>query len=404
MMGFRYLWIDAICIIQGRSGDFHAESPKMGDYYSKSACCIAASCSNDSSDGFLIERPVARYPTTHIGIRIADHSRDGTPYCIYQEVNNSAYVKKPFLESPLTKRGWCWQELALPPRILHWTPQGLFLECSSSLFLEDTKIPWQDLEWIKDSTSRLILAMSDETVLFSEGWYQLVALFSYTQLTYEKDRLYAIHGLASVLIRRTKSEYFNGLFRRSLAQGLLWYHGSRPREYTGEENSHLPSWCWAYVCPVDFKNIYQTPIYIRDDHPQRPLNYPATFKDLSTVESSVSRLYIRAHIIQLTVEKKKDSDIKEKDSDKVFRYYLDSGSRAKGFLASFIHLFSSGGEMDVLWMPVGRVVDSRSDVVGLLIYKLVEEGRVTYHRYGILQYEWIWNEGASGDLQEVTLV
>jgi hypothetical protein len=105
MMRFRYLWIDAICIIQGRSGDFHAESPKMGDYYSKSACCIAASCSNDSSDGLLIERPVARYPITHIGIRIADRCRDGTPYCIYQEVNNSTYVKKPFLESPLTKRG-----------------------------------------------------------------------------------------------------------------------------------------------------------------------------------------------------------------------------------------------------------------------------------------------------------
>ncbi|KAK6716757.1 hypothetical protein SNK04_007708 [Fusarium graminearum] len=234
MMGFRYLWVDAICIIQGPSGDFHAEAPKMGDYYSESACCIAASSSADSSEGFLIERAVAKYPMTHT----------------------------------------------------------------------DAKISWQDLEWIEDVTSRVILGMPDTTILLFEGWYRLVTLFSHTQLTYEKDRLYAIHGLASVLIRRTKSEYSNGVFQRSLAQGLLWYHGSRPGKYTRDENSHLPSWCWAYVCPVDFVNIYQAPIYIRDDHPQRPLNYPTTVKDLSTVEGSVSRLYIRAHIIQLTVEKK----------------------------------------------------------------------------------------------------
>ncbi|CAF3621866.1 unnamed protein product [Fusarium graminearum] len=405
MMGFRYLWVDAICIIQGPSGDFHAEAPKMGDYYSESACCIAASSSADSSEGFLIERAVAKYPMTHTGIRIATPpSQDGPPYCIYQEVDNSPYIKKPLLESPLKKRGWCWQELSLPSRILHWTPQGLFLECSSSLFLEDAKIPWQDLEWIEDVTSRVILGMPDTTILLFEGWYRLVTLFSHTQLTYEKDRLYAIHGLASVLIRRTKSEYSNGVFQRSLAQGLLWYHGSRPGKYTRDENSHLPSWCWAYVCPVDFVNIYQAPIYIRDDHPQRPLNYPTTVKDLSTVEGSVSRLYIRAHIIQLTVEKKEGTDIKEKDSDKAFRYFLDRGSKAKHIVASFIRLFSSGGEMDVLWMPVGRVVDSSSDVVGLLIYKLVEENRVTYHRYGMLRYEWIWNEGVCGDLQEIVLV
>ncbi|CAF3443857.1 unnamed protein product [Fusarium graminearum] len=209
---------------------------------------------------------------------------------------------------------------------------------------------------------------------------------------------------ANLPTRLVDSEYSNGVFQRSLAQGLLWYHGSRPGKYTRDENSHLPSWCWAYVCPVDFVNIYQAPIYVRDDHPQRPLNYPTTVKDLSTVEGSVSRLYIRAHIIQLTVEKKEGTNIKEKDSDKAFRYFLDRGSKAKHIVASFIRLFSSGGEMDVLWMPVGRVVDSSSDVVGLLIYKLVEENRVTYHRYGMLRYEWIWNEGVCGDLQEIVLV
>lgn len=30
LMGFQYLWVDAICIIQGPTGDFRSESPRMG--------------------------------------------------------------------------------------------------------------------------------------------------------------------------------------------------------------------------------------------------------------------------------------------------------------------------------------------------------------------------------------
>ncbi|KAG9500557.1 hypothetical protein J7337_009038 [Fusarium musae] len=77
LMGFRYLWVDAICIIQGPTGDFHSESPRMGDYYSNAACCISASATKDSQEGFLTERPLARFPMNDIAIKF----RNGDGVC-----------------------------------------------------------------------------------------------------------------------------------------------------------------------------------------------------------------------------------------------------------------------------------------------------------------------------------
>jgi hypothetical protein len=50
-LGNRYLWIDAICIIQGSTEDWAAESMTMGDIYRNSFLTIAASKGGDSFGG-----------------------------------------------------------------------------------------------------------------------------------------------------------------------------------------------------------------------------------------------------------------------------------------------------------------------------------------------------------------
>ncbi|KAF5977560.1 hypothetical protein FBULB1_6492 [Fusarium bulbicola] len=124
LMSFRYLWVDAICIIQGPTGDFCSESPRMGDYYSNAACCISASVAKDSREGFLTERPLARFPMDDISIKIANHN---TGYTRFKDRHDDRSLVSNIHGSPLAKRGWCLQETALPKRILHWTLQGLYL-------------------------------------------------------------------------------------------------------------------------------------------------------------------------------------------------------------------------------------------------------------------------------------
>ncbi len=66
-LGERYLWVDAVCIIQSSDGDnsdWEAEAPHMGDYYGNALCTIAAAGAADSADGCFLERTAQRFPVT----------------------------------------------------------------------------------------------------------------------------------------------------------------------------------------------------------------------------------------------------------------------------------------------------------------------------------------------------
>ncbi|CZR49320.1 uncharacterized protein FPRO_08940 [Fusarium proliferatum ET1] len=390
MMGYRYLWVDAMCTIQGPSGDFHAESTRMGDYYSNAECCISASAATDSQQGFLTERPLARFPIEDIAFKIhkkpsrlwaysgiGSNIHKEPVYSILKWNHNTTSAKKHILTSPLTERGWCLQETALAKRTLHWTLQGVFLECQTSLFLEGRKARWSYKGPLSEVffSPRDILAMPDEDLLFSSGWYQLVIDFSETKLTYETDRLYAIHGLAP-------------------------------------ENVQLPSWCWASSCSVSFMKILQVPIYIRDDHPDRPTRFPTHPETISTVEGTTSRLYIRAPIIQLEIGALNVGYTKTSGSDDIAKfeywYWLDSNRRvmrdypAVSFVAEWVESSS------VSWIPVGQSEGSLEYIVGLLVHEVPSQGEGVYCRYGLLAYKGqddsILDDQRLNDVSEIALV
>ncbi|KAF2738918.1 HET-domain-containing protein, partial [Polyplosphaeria fusca] len=51
MLGYRYIWIDSLCIIQDSSEDWKAEAAKMGAVYRHSVCTLAALGSSSSQGG-----------------------------------------------------------------------------------------------------------------------------------------------------------------------------------------------------------------------------------------------------------------------------------------------------------------------------------------------------------------
>ncbi len=51
--GYRYLWIDSLCIIQDSREDWLAESVNMGNIFKNSAMTLAAEASSDSSVGLF---------------------------------------------------------------------------------------------------------------------------------------------------------------------------------------------------------------------------------------------------------------------------------------------------------------------------------------------------------------
>jgi hypothetical protein len=55
-LGYRYLWIDSLCIIQDSYDDWVSESNRMQSYYKESVLTIAASDADGDEQGFLVRR------------------------------------------------------------------------------------------------------------------------------------------------------------------------------------------------------------------------------------------------------------------------------------------------------------------------------------------------------------
>lgn len=64
-LGIRYLWVDALCIIQDDAEDWKAESARMGDIFSRSHITLAAHRASSCKQDFLGEHRLAR-PDFHL--------------------------------------------------------------------------------------------------------------------------------------------------------------------------------------------------------------------------------------------------------------------------------------------------------------------------------------------------
>ncbi|KAL7619733.1 hypothetical protein AAE478_010275 [Parahypoxylon ruwenzoriense] len=146
-MKVRYLWVDALCIIQPKGKaddqkDWRHESARMGLYYSNALCCISASSATDSMDGFLTERRLMQFPWLPHSVS-CQRGKFLRPLRSTFRSKGNYSIKPPKLQlgdklrkTPLMKRGWYLQEWLLSTRILHWTRVSLFWECRRDIHHE----------------------------------------------------------------------------------------------------------------------------------------------------------------------------------------------------------------------------------------------------------------------------
>ncbi len=77
-LGYRYIWIDSLCIIQDSPDDWDKESGRMAILYRHSALTIAASGARSASEGcFLPRNPI---PTVQIPYCTRDRHQAGHVY------------------------------------------------------------------------------------------------------------------------------------------------------------------------------------------------------------------------------------------------------------------------------------------------------------------------------------
>lgn len=262
----RYLWIDALCILQDSPQDWSQEARKMGAIYMNAYCTLAAVSARHANDGFL-EKSLAQPKMIQLGV---DDNGDEASFWISQASNSKIHIA----ESELSSRGWVLQERLLSRSTIHFANDGaIYLESTSEL---------KTLDGIHDSTplksggirsmiqkTALQGADSDETVQkissnIYRDWYQLVEVYSKCSLTKAEDKIPALTGIIHEIHAFTGDRCFMGIWQQRAAQCLLWFRGPKALKYATP--SRAPSWSWAgFDGLVSFPrwNIYEDDKKIR---------------------------------------------------------------------------------------------------------------------------------------------
>ncbi|KIW89158.1 uncharacterized protein Z519_10010 [Cladophialophora bantiana CBS 173.52] len=129
ILGFRYIWIDSLCIIQGNKLDWFQQSEQMTAIYGMSALNISASSSGSNRAGTLRTRP-----EQNLRVEVWSHSNS---HSNCETIYAGGSIKILNLEEKeLSQRGWVFQERLVSPAALHYTDEGMLCECGNGLFLE----------------------------------------------------------------------------------------------------------------------------------------------------------------------------------------------------------------------------------------------------------------------------
>jgi hypothetical protein len=251
-LGLKYLWINALCIVQDDVDDWKREALSMGEVYAQSAITIAASSSPDGDGGCFLPR--VQGPTAQLlwsaydGVSELEKVsfRRYDPWCYQRLVE----------EGPLNKRAWVLQERGLSRRIVHFTAERLFLECQRATLTEGmTKIN-RTVSHPRNNTSPRTFSHplasvfqnardTSEALAGEEAWYRVVERYSPAQLTNKTDRLPALAGLAMAWGATVMSadRYIAGCWQENLPMSLLW---TRHYRRSGSDDFlPYPSWSWA---------------------------------------------------------------------------------------------------------------------------------------------------------------
>lgn len=98
----------------------------MGDIYSHSFLNLAACAGPDSKSGLFPERDKLSWHNCAVKVRPGSQLPQGN-----YTIENGLSIRTELEESTLRTRGWVVQETFLAKRLLYFTPQQLFWECST---------------------------------------------------------------------------------------------------------------------------------------------------------------------------------------------------------------------------------------------------------------------------------
>ena len=262
-LGKRYLWIDALCIVQfdDDQEDWRREVNKMEAVFRNAYCTIAATSAKDATSGFLRPVPAKQPEQQFIRLNSESHGRlyvSSTTDDFYGDVERA----------DLNQRAWVLQERALARRTIHFAANQAYFECGDGVRCETlTRMHSSRMPFLGDPyfpRYQGLQRSSDEVKLFQS----LFERYSRLGITDAADRPLAIFGLEQRLAAAFATTCSHGVFERYLHRSLLWRRSDSARmsriRYPDGEGA--PSWSWmAYVGKMEYLSIGAEEVEWSDD-------------------------------------------------------------------------------------------------------------------------------------------
>ncbi|KIW49680.1 hypothetical protein PV05_11334 [Exophiala xenobiotica] len=285
----RWIWIDALCILQDSDKDWLYESSVMDQVYTHSFCNISATAAMDNSEGLFRSRDQKRKWVDTVYVKTEDLSVTSQP-TVECTISDLEFWDEKVENAPANKRSWVLQERLLAPRVIHWCNDQIAFECREMDRAEcrpgdlphfqmrgGELIDQARLKGISVQVGRSLMETRlaneyglgswqgsvemdelDPKFFLYEIWKRVVEQYTRMELTEKRDRLIALSGIARMMkstldAQRSDDTYLAGLWQNYLASQLLWHVNdldnvqSQPFENTRPAEKRAPTFSWASV-------------------------------------------------------------------------------------------------------------------------------------------------------------
>ncbi|KAH8598783.1 heterokaryon incompatibility protein-domain-containing protein [Bisporella sp. PMI_857] len=235
--GFRFIWIDALCIMQDSYEDKMNEIRRMHSIYASADLTIVAATGPDSSSGLI--------PKGDVSSDVRAHRIAGQRFLL-----DAPEMRSVTEFSTWFTRGWTLQELIFSRKILYFTPERTYYTCTEGNWSEDFPV---GLESFMDDDPKLGFNFTNAVSPF-ENYNLIVEKISVRDFTKESDVLNACQGFHTGVLYSTMGDLVCGIPANCFEYCLAWQaDGKLRRRGSSSIGSEFPSWSWAgWVGPITY--------------------------------------------------------------------------------------------------------------------------------------------------------